>query len=181
MTCAGSLGQGHARRIAVMLTYASSGAIVWTPAIWLLGRLPTDVDVVILAIFAMVFGAAEVLMLPMRSPGLNWQVPARWVRSRHRALIWAVFLGPGCLTRNPYAGMWAWPLCFAIAGSSGSVVLFGALGGALHGASRGALIWRSRAQTDVYVLSQEQIMYKLRDGLILAYTLGLSVGAVISW
>lgn len=69
-------------------------------------------------------------------------MPARWLHRRNhvaRWLVWGVALGPGFVTRNPYAGFW---LLIPIGGVSGHWML-PAIIGAAHGAARAVGIMRN--------------------------------------
>lgn len=86
-------------------------------------------------LYALCHGRNETLGLPRRPPGSIWQVPASWIAGRSqpaRALIWGALLGPGFVTRNPYAGMWLMPV---LVGLSQSLAIAGGVGGA-HGLAR---------------------------------------------
>jgi hypothetical protein len=51
-------------------------------------------------------------------------------------VVWGSLLGPGFVTRNPYAGFWLLPLAVAAAGSIGYGVLLAAAIGAAHSTGR---------------------------------------------
>ncbi len=68
----------------------------------------------------MIFGLCEVLRIPFRQLGLSWQVPGSWVTGRTavtQTIIWGACLGPGLMTKNPYAGTWMLPLLLVLAPS----------------------------------------------------------------
>jgi hypothetical protein len=95
--------------------------------------------------YAVCYALAEGLSTRVRSPSSSWQVPFKWLKDRSQAkriAIWGAMLGPGLLTRNPFAGMWVIPLLLGATGSALSGALAGATCGGLHGAARLAGIIR---------------------------------------
>ena len=60
-----------------------------------------------IALYSWATGMAELRGRAGNSLSSRWQVPAYWVRGRSegvKTLIWGAVLGPGFLTRNPFAG-----------------------------------------------------------------------------
>ena len=101
-------------------------------------------------VYALWFGVRETLGLHHRLLGLIWQVPASWVKGRSAAagaFIWGVTLGPGLVTKNPYAGMWLLPLLVALNALNHNFLLTVVLGiavGAAHGGARAIGVLRNR-------------------------------------
>ena len=119
---------------------------MWALVGLLLWALPlADVALVLLVGYGCGYGALEITGAAWPpAPGRRWQVPQDMMigagRGR-RLLIWGAVLGPGFLTRNPYAGFGALPLLAAAAvkvagGSLVAGVCVAALIGAAHGAGR---------------------------------------------
>lgn len=133
-------------------------------------------------LYALLYGVIEAFGLPVRAPSLTWQVPQTWVKERSptaRAMIWGVSLGPGLITRNPYAGMWL--LLPLIALSPG--LLAAALVGAFHGASRAVAILRTRhylGQDNGHLLMMgSQLRWRLIDGFVLLFASGVLMAYAI--
>ncbi len=92
--------------------------------------VPFAPALVAVLVYAVTYGLAETMRLPLRAPESRWQVPSTWVAGRtsqKRAVVWGVMLGPGVLTRNPYAGMWLVPLLLAVIASPALGAIAGGL------------------------------------------------------
>lgn len=139
-------------------------------------------------VYALWFGLFETLGLPMRSPGLAWQVPSSWVDGRPvilQALVWGTILGPGLLTRNPYAGMWLLLPLVAFSHDPYVAVAFGGAVGAAHGGARVFGVLRNRRYMETsdghLKILGSQLQWRYIDGVALllaagaltAYTLSL--------
>ena len=80
-------------------------------------------------------------------PGRRWQVPQSMMIDAspwRRLLVWGAVLGPGFLTRNPYAGFGVLPLAVAAmtrSGTGAALALAAAIGLA-HGAARATALLR---------------------------------------
>jgi hypothetical protein len=162
------------------LAHAVPAIVVWGALGAALGALGTSRAVKVVAVtYALVYGISETLRFPIRSPSLRWQVPSTWVRhrsSRVRVLVWGAALGPGLLTRNPYAGMWLVPLALALVGDVRTGLACGAAAGAAHGVARAfglrSNIRSDRGRTD-FALVADQLRWKLVDGLALLVAAGI--------
>jgi hypothetical protein len=171
------------------LTFAAGliGAhVVPAVAVWavlgvLLSFVPGPVALTAVVLYATLHGLAETLDLPIRPPGVDWQVPSSWLRGRGsaaRLAIWGGALGPGLFTRNPFAGMWF--ALFALMVVDGLV--FGAAAGAVvglvHGTARAAgVLANLRHQHSPRLpwhMMMSQMRFRLADGLGL-----LGAGALI--
>ncbi len=138
----------------------------------------------IAGIYALVFGMCEALGLPFRPFGLAWQVPAHWLKGRSarmQALIWGACLGPGLLTRNPYAGMWLLPLLLPLIHGRFAAMSVGIAIGVAHGGGRAFGVLRNRKHlngscTDSIILTQWR--WRLVDGLALLLVAG-SLASII--
>ena len=97
-----------------------------------------------------------------------------------RAFIWGVTLGPGLVTKNPYAGMWLLPLLVALLALSHSLfatVVVGMAVGSAHAMARAIGVLRNRkciavdASAHVKIL-QSQERWQYLDGLALLLAAG---------
>ncbi len=154
--------------------------------LWPLGAILVAVALVACG-YALAFGIAETFGLPLRAPSLAWQVPAQWVKGRSpmvQTATWGAFLGPGLVTRNPYASMWLLPLLIALHHNPLTAMVIGMAVGVVHGGARalGVLSNRRRMATNCshLMIMGAQVRWKYIDGLALllaagalgAYTLG---------
>lgn len=126
-------------------------------------------------LFALRYGVAEALGYPLQSPSIKWQVPADWVKGKSnltQTFIWGAILGPGLVTRNPFAGIWLLVVLIGLAANP----LGAAAVGAAHGIGRAvgtvrtekgkihsthALDWRPLAK------------WRAVDGLVLLFVAGM--------
>lgn len=136
-------------------------------------------------IYALVFGVLETLTLPFRQLSSSWQVPAQWLigrSARAQTLIWGAALGPGLVTRNPYAGIWLLPVVLTINHSFLFDVGFGLLIGAAHGTARAFSILRTSRNPDAdglrIVLTQWR--WRVADGFLLLLGGGGFAAAVLA-
>lgn len=155
--------------------------------LWPIGAILVVVPLVACG-YALAFGIAETFGLPLPAPSLAWQVPAQWVKGRSpvvQAATWGALLGPGLVTRNPYAGMWLLPLLIALNHNLLTAMAIGMAVGIAHGGARalGVLSNRRRMATNCshLMILGAQLRWRYIDGLALllaagalgAYTLGL--------
>ena len=170
-----------------MAAYIFPAALVWgglAALFWLLGHVPLLVPLLALA-YTLWFGAHEALGLPQQVPSLAWQMPSGWINRRSpilQALTWGTMLGPGLVTRNPYAGMWLLPLLLALNTNLLMAILVGLAIGAAHGGARALGVLSNREQMDddmdyAYLsILGAQLRWLYLDGLLLllaAYSLSL--------
>jgi hypothetical protein len=116
-------------------------------------------------------------------PGRRWQVPQELVIAtgdRRRVLIWGAILGPGWLTRNPYAGFGLLPLLCLSAGDIAGAVVLAALIGAAHGCGRALALLRDArsAPSEPFALLLMSVRWRTTDGFALLLVAGtaLAVG-----
>lgn len=184
-----SSGRGLALDVALYTTaFILPSAAVWGVLALGLGLLVSLVGFIVPVawIYAVVYGTFEVLSVPIRPPSTSWQVPAGWLKERPalvQALIWGVSLGPGILTRNPYAGMWLLPVLLIFPQVTSVGFGLGLLVGAAHGGARafGILSTRRYARIcggDRVLLTQWR--WRLADGLMLVAGAGLVAGMALS-
>ncbi len=122
---------------------------------------------------------AETFGFPLRTPGLRWQVPERWLQGRSegmRTMIWGMTLGPGWVTINPYAGIWLLPL---LAGMGENLLMAGVVSGvagAIHGGARAIGVLsnskRIAANCSHLMILGQQFRWRRRDGFILLLVAG---------
>jgi hypothetical protein len=159
-------------------------AIVLRP----LGSIPLLIPLLAWA-YALRFGLLETLGLPFRPLGLWWQVPSSWIKGHPvmlQTLTWGTALGPGLVTKNPYAGMWLLPLLLALNHGLLAAIGIGIAVGAVHGGSRVFGVLSNRKCIDVDANAYLRILdtearWQYMDGLALllaagalaAYTLSL--------
>jgi hypothetical protein len=131
-------------------------------------------------VYALWFGVRETLGLHRRLLGLVWQVPSSWIKGRPamvRTLIWGTTLGPGLVTKNPYAGMWLLPLLVALNHNLLITVAVSAAVGASHGAARAIGVLRNRKciamDGSAYLrIFNAQTQWQYIDGLALLLAAG---------
>lgn len=158
--------------------YMLPGLVVWAAIGWLLGPLGGGVGIAAVALaYALFYGLAETAWLPVRPPSLQWGVPAAWVRTRGqsaKAVIWGSALGPGILTRNPYAGMGLLPLVLVMTGSARVGLLAGALAGAAHGAAQAAgVMYNVQRCPNPHAVMAAIARWRLADGVALLAVAGV--------
>lgn len=151
---------------------------------WVFSDVP--VMIVFLAfLYVVIFGGLETLGLPFRAPSLAWQVPARWIQGKSikaQAIIWGTLLGPGLVTRNPYAGIWVLPLLLALHQHIIVAVALGMVVGITHGGARALGVISNRRQMNARYSPMQiltaQWRWRYIDGLALLF-LGGMLGATI--
>jgi hypothetical protein len=167
------------RIIRYSAAYILPAALLWgvvAVAIYPL-TLVSHTIAILAGMYAVVFGLLEAAGIPFRSLGSAWQIPAQWLKRRSvmtQTLIWGVTLGPGFLTRNPYAGMWLILLLLPLQHSFPALVLAGGIVGATHGASRVAgIIYNHRHLDNVALLTVlAQARWRIADGMMLLFIAG---------
>jgi hypothetical protein len=170
----------------LVVTHALPAVVVWGVVGLGLGALrAADVGLVLTFVYAVVFGVNEALELRWAAPTSQWQVPRGWAgpeRSfRRRAVIWGATLGPGLMTRNPYAGMWCIASLLVACGSLRVGLAAGVAVGLCHGIARagGVVDNALRRPTDIHLAMARYFEWRVRDGISLLFLAGALV-AVIS-
>ena len=168
-----------------MSAYALPAILVWTALGAVLGALPLARPALLLvAVYAGGYGLTEVTgrrWLPV--PGTRWQVPQTMVvgtSGRRKLLVWSTILGPGFLTRNPYAGFGLLPAAVAAAGGVRAAVVLAAAIGLAHGTGRAlALLRDSRpgAALDPMRLVLVSMYWRTFDGFALLIIAGAAAAA----
>lgn len=161
-------------------------AIVWGVVAIVLYPL-THVSTIILFIawiYALILGLLEALAIPFRPISLAWQVPAQWLSNRStrvQILIWGIALGPGLMTRNPYAGIWLLPLLLVLHQSILTNISIGILIGIAHGGARVFGILSTRRNLSACGSSLlTQWRWRFADGLMLLFGAGCLTVAALS-
>lgn len=128
--------------------------------------------------YAAVFGTCEVLGIPFRQLGLAWQVPNQWLHGRSsimQTLIWGVCLGPGFITRNPYAGIWVLPLLLILTPNWMTAMMLGIAVGFAHGCGRAIGVLKNQCkleETCSPMMIVKQMRWKFLDGCALLIIAG---------
>jgi hypothetical protein len=190
------LSPGRGYRLAALgytAAYILPGALFWM-GIALTVRPLVDLPVITLglaALYAAGFGIAELFGIPIPPPSLGWQVPSGWVNRRGpgAVFVWGTLLGPGLVTRNPYAGIWLLPLFLGMQRSLLVALVVGLLVGVGHGAARavGVLVnmadlRRAGMMMPALQRSLLQLRWRFLEGAALLLTAGgLSVELVRTW
>ncbi len=94
-----------------------------------------------------------------------------------RLAVWGTILGPGFLTRNPYAGFGMLMLLTASIGSLPAAILVAAAIGAAHAIGRAFALLRdsATAQHDPFMLLLRSLRWRALDGLALLAIAGAAI------
>ena len=164
-----------------MAAYILPSAVVWGILGIILWPLHTWLIPLIALVYALWFGLFETLGLPFRPPGLAWQVPSRWINGRPaivQAWTWGSILGPGLVTRNPYAGMWLLPFLLVLNHSPPMAMVVGIAVGIAHGGARVLGVLSNRRHMDMDTdyahlrILGAQMRWQYIDGLVLLLAAG---------
>jgi hypothetical protein len=172
----------------VVTAYALPAVVLWAVLGICLGALPlTGPALVLAAIYAACYGLTEVTgKLSFRPPGRKWQVPQTMVMGvsdRRRILVWGSILGPGFLTRNPYAGFGLLPIAVATADGVRAAVILAAAIGLAHGSGRALALLRDArpaAASDPMRLLLVSMYWRTLDGCVLLVIAGVAIAACAS-
>jgi hypothetical protein len=166
----------------VLAAYAIPATVIWAGLGLVLGALPVGAAALAVAsLYGFGYGVIEVSgRARPRAPGRNWQVPQRMLISagtRRRVLIWGLFLGPGFLTRNPYAGFGMALILVGCAGRPLPGLVVGIGAGLAHGSGRAlALLRDARARAaEPFDLLLTSLRWRMIDGLALLIAAGPTV------
>jgi hypothetical protein len=169
----------------VVAAYALPAVAVWTVLGVVLGALPLARPAMLLAaIYAAGYGLTEATgWLGLPPPGRRWQVPQTMVMrasGRRRILLWGSILGPGFLTRNPYAGFGLLPIVVATAGDVRAAAGLAAAVGLAHGAGRALALLRDARRgpaADPMRLVLTSMYWRAFDGFVLLVVAGAAIAA----
>jgi hypothetical protein len=103
---------------------------------------------------------------------------SRW----RRILVWGSILGPGFMTRNPFAGFGLLPIAVAAAGGVRAAALLGAVTGLAHAAGRALALLRDArprpaAASDPMRLVLTSMRWRTFDGFALLVIAGTAITA----
>lgn len=168
-----------------VLAYALPAVAVWAVIGLCLGALPLARPALVLAaLYAACYGVVEATgRLALAAPGSRWQVPQTMVAGvpRWRRIgVWGSILGPGFLTRNPYAGFGLLPIVVAAAGSIRGAVAVAAAIGLAHGTGRALALLRDArpgAGADPMRLVLISMYWRRTDGFWLLVIAGAAAAA----
>lgn len=160
---------------------------------WCLGALPLTRHAVLLAVlliatlYATGYGLIEATgKRGLTAPGTTWQVPQTMVMNVprwRRLLVWGSILGPGFLTRNPYAGFGLLPIVVAAgAGGVRDGVILAAAVGLAHGTGRALALLRDArpgAGADPMRLVLVSMYWRTFDGFALLVIAGATIAACL--
>ncbi len=177
------------RILLYIAAYAIPAAIVWgifALAFRLLAGSPLLLPFLALA-YALWFGLNELVEFSRIRLSLAWQVPSHWVKGRSalvQTLIWGTSLGPGLITRNPYAGIWLLPFLIALDRDPAMTFIVGLAVGAVHGGARAIGVLRNRScmrsDVDAYLkIMGAQQRWQYLDGLALLLAAGVLAAYVV--
>jgi len=134
-----------------------------------------------MACYGLYYGVVEIgVVAGMRAPSTTWQVPQSFVSgvpARRRIMLWGAILGPGFVTRNPYAGFFV--LLIAVAGiaSTWAGIATAALIGTAHGTGRALSLLRDTrniATADYLETVLKSIYWRTFDGYALLILSGVA-------
>lgn len=97
---------------------------------------------------------------------------------------WGTLLGPGLVTRNPYAGMWLLPLLITLNHNLLAATATGMAVGAAHGGARAIGVlsnWRHIGMPYAHLMILgAQLRWKSRDGRALLLAAGALTAYILS-
>jgi hypothetical protein len=163
-------------------------AVGWALLGLVLGALPVaHPALVAAAVYGCAYGVAEVCGLRWPgAPGRRWQVPQDLLigaSGTRRLLVWGAILGPGFLTRNPYASFGMLVLLAASAGSLPATVVVAAVIGAAHAGGRAVALLRDSAapQLQPFALLLRSLRWRALDGIALLAVAGAAIVTAGYW
>jgi hypothetical protein len=150
-----------------------------------LGALPVAGGAILVAaVYGCGYGAAEVFGFRWPPPpGRRWQVPQDLLigsSGARRLVVWGTILGPGFLTRNPYAGFGMLVLLAASIGSLPTAVVVAAVIGVAHATGRAIALLRdsATAQREPMALLLRSLRWRVLDGTALLAVAGAAIVTV---
>ncbi|HUA41022.1 MAG TPA: hypothetical protein VMA32_05635 [Streptosporangiaceae bacterium] len=163
----------------MLAAYVLPAAVVWAMLGLLFGVLPiATAAAVAAAVYGAGYGVVEASgMARPAAPGRRWQVPQDLLlggSGRRRVLLWGAILGPGLLTRNPYASFGMLVVLAATAGGFPAGVVVAALIGAAHASGRALAVLRdsARPQDEPFALLLRSLRWRVLDGMALLAVAG---------
>ena len=166
----------------MLVSYALPAAAVWALLGLVLGALPiASAAVVAAAIYGCGYGLIEASgMARPAAPGRSWQVPQDLLlggSGGRRVVLWGAILGPGLLTRNPYASFGMLVVLAAAVGGLPAGVWVAALIGATHASGRALAVLRdsARQQNEPFALLLRSLRWRVLDGMALLAVAGAAI------
>jgi hypothetical protein len=172
----------------VLVSYAVPAAAVWALLGLALGALPiASAAIVTAAIYGCGYGVIEASGLARpAAPGRRWQVPQDLLlgeKGGRRVVLWGAILGPGLLTRNPYASFGMLVVLAATVGGLPAAVWVAALIGAAHASGRAFAVLRdsarqqdkARPHDEPFALLLRSLRWRVLDGLALLAVAGAAL------
>jgi hypothetical protein len=171
----------------VLTAYAVPAVLAWAALGAGLGALPLARPALLLAaVYAAGYGLIGVTGWPgLPPPGTRWQVPQTMVVGAspgRRIAVWGSILGPGFVTRNPYAGFGLLPLAVAAAGGVRAAATLAAAVGLAHGTGRALALLRDArpgraAASDPMRIVLASMYWRTLDGYVLLVMAGAAAVA----
>jgi hypothetical protein len=170
----------------VLLAYTLPAVAVWAALGVGLGALSVARPALLAAaVYAAGYGVTEVTgWLGLPAPGTRWQVPQTMVLNTspgRRIAVWGSILGPGFLTRNPYAGFGLLPVAVASAGTVRGAASLAAAVGLAHGTGRALALLRDarpgRRALDPMQIVLASMRWRALDGYVLLVIAGAAAAA----
>ena len=171
----------------MLAAYAVPATVIWACLGLVLGALvlaapaAASAALAVAVVYGFGYGVIELSgRAGPRAPGSNWQVPQRMLvgaGTRRRVLVWGLYLGPGFLTRNPYAGFGMTVVLVACAARPLTGLLVAAGAGAAHGSGRAlALLRDARVRAaEPFELLLTSLRWRMLDGLALLMVGGAAI------
>ena len=172
----------------MLVSYALPAAAVWALLGLVLGALPVaPAAIVAAALYGCGYGVVEASgMARPAAPGRRWQVPQDLLLGQtggRRVVLWGAILGPGLLTRNPYASFGMLVVLAATVGSLPAGVWVAALIGAAHASGRAFAVLRDSARSqdegsahaEPFALVLRSLRWRVLDGLALLAVAGAAI------
>lgn len=166
----------------MLVSYALPAAAVWALLGLVLGALPiASAAIVAAAVYGCGYGVIEASGRPRpAAPGRRWQVPQDLLlggNGGRRIVLWGAILGPGLLTRNPYASFGMLVVLAATVGGLPAAVWVAALIGAAHASGRAFAVLRDSAspQDEPFALLLRSLRWRVLDGLALLAVAGAAL------
>ena len=157
----------------MLAAYAVPAAVTWAGLGLVLGALALAAPAVAAGalaaavVYGFGYGVIELSgRAGPRAPGSNWQVPQHMLVGagpRRRMLVWGLYLGPGFLTRNPYAGFGMTVVLVGCAARPLAGLLVAAGAGATHGSGRALALLRDARLRDARLRDARLRDARLRD------------------
>ena len=173
------------RVLLVLAAYIGPALVTWAVIGLVLNWLPlSSAALPAIVVYALFYGVLETAGRAVPpAPGSTWQVPSSWVRNVsgwRRIMVWGAMLGPGFITRNPYAGFGLLVLVVAAAGSIHNGVPLAAAIGLAHAAGRFLALIRDTHQPNTAAGYLQVVLRNMRWRMADGYALLLIGGIALA-